>query len=139
MKSTGRNFTVNDRIMALTLLALPEGASPAEIEQAFKFLSLAFHPDRFPGKWRPLANEKMIAIIAAREALRNYNNQPSSQNQEQKARRNEKGPASKKWQPVYSSTIELCNGGQCRDLFIQPDEPCILVDEEVYFHPWCWR
>lgn len=122
-------------------LGLEEPSSSEEIEQAFKFLSLAFHPDRFPEKWRPLANEKMIAIVAAREALRNYTNQPSpqaSQNQQQNAGAEEKAPEGETWKPAFAAGMQLCNGRQCRELFIQPDEPVILKDNGAYYHPWCF-
>lgn len=124
---------------ALLVLGLPSECSREEITHSFRFLSICFHPDRFPEKWKPLAHEKMIAIIAAREALKNYTHQEPTQNRAQNSEEEETALAGKNWKPTFSPGIQLCNGSRCRELFIQEDEPAILVDERIYFHPWCYQ
>jgi hypothetical protein len=53
------------------VLEIPRNASDAQIREAYRLQSLAWHPDRFPeGKLRDRANERMAEINAAYEYLR---------------------------------------------------------------------
>lgn len=96
---------------AIPLLDLKPGFSAADIEQEYKFLALVCHPDRFPEKWRPLANEKMRQLNEARAALKNYSPVMPSQTSQNKPENSKPSPAGLKWMPAYVERIQICNAG----------------------------
>ena len=53
------------------ILEVPTNATPSEIHEAYRLLTMAWHPDRFPeGPMRDTATERMVAINSANEVLR---------------------------------------------------------------------
>ncbi|MBX9722920.1 MAG: J domain-containing protein, partial [Candidatus Obscuribacterales bacterium] len=119
----------------LDVLGLQPDCSSFDIEQSYKFMALAFHPDRFPPKWRPLATERMRQIIEARDALKNHSPQPTTQatqktvtqrnaNYTNPASTSPKSSAGLGWKPTFVEKIELCGAG-CLELFIQEFEPAV--------------
>lgn len=61
------------------VLEIEPGASPAEIKQAYRDLTLVWHPDRFfdNPRLRQKAEEKLKRINAAYEFLKSYQPQPT--------------------------------------------------------------
>ena len=57
---------------ARTVLGLGEEATLAEIQQAFRRLSLAHHPDRRPAGGKEAGEEEFKRIARAREVIARY-------------------------------------------------------------------
>ena len=56
---------------AYSLLELPFGASEQEVDEAERFLALAWHPDRFPTeRWKQRAETKLKTVLAAIDLVR---------------------------------------------------------------------
>ncbi len=63
-----------DHLRALRILGLPPGASPTDIQTAWRDLAKVWHPDRFAHdeRLRAKADENLSRINQAHEALSNY-------------------------------------------------------------------
>ncbi len=56
---------------AYSTLELPFGASEQDVDEAERFLALAWHPDRFPTeRWKERAATKLKTILAAIDLVR---------------------------------------------------------------------